>query len=128
MQAVTTYRHRPLHLLPLALLAIALQVLLPVLAVRAVAVAADPLGHVAICSADPGTSAPDGGDHEPGRHAHCPLCQIAATAGATLVAGQASVPQPARIAAALVADPSQSAGPRGPPEHRHRARAPPRFS
>jgi len=127
MRAVTTYRHRSLNVLPLALLAIVLQVFLPALAVRAVS-AGLPVVHLTICSADPGTSAPNGGDHVPGQHAHCPLCQIAASASPTLVAGQAALPPPARSAAAVIADPAESAGPRGPPEHRHRARAPPRFS
>jgi len=116
-----------LHVLPLALLAIVLQVFLPALAVRAVS-AALPVGGLTICSAAPGPSGPDGGGHVPGKQAHCPLCQIAASASATLVAGQVSVPRPVRIAAAVVADPAESVGPRGPPEHRHRARAPPRFS
>ena len=117
-----------MRFLPLAFLAVALQILLPATIMRVALSAADPLGHVAICGVDPGTGGPADRGHGPGHQLHCPLCQMAVTGGIALQPIASDLPPPRRGDVIAVADPAESAGPRGPPEYRHRARAPPRLS
>jgi hypothetical protein len=114
--------------MPLAILALAVQLLLPVGMVRAAVAAADPFGHRTICRVTPAD--PAGTDDGKSSHApsHCPLCLLAAHSGALLAAGTAAVPMPGAARPAMLSDPAQSAGPRGPPLWRPGARAPPRIS
>jgi len=85
-------RQRLRGLIPILLLALMVQILAPIGATWAVAIAAsDPLGAAEICHSDPNGSSPR--DDHRGQHLHdgCALC-CAAQAGASL-----DTPQPVSI-------------------------------
>ncbi|MEJ0019660.1 MAG: DUF2946 family protein [Acetobacteraceae bacterium] len=106
------------------LLAIALQIVLPIVSFAAMAATFDPLDHAAICgtpSSNDGTGGLPGNDHA----CICPVCQVAGTQQLALTSTVADVPRAVAAFVPTVFDPAQSAGPRGPPLHRPRARSPP---
>ena len=115
-------------LLRTGLLAVALQICLPVAMLRLVAARFDPLGHVALCLAsasNDGASSDDGGIPSP-RHGNiCPVCQIAATPLLALLDNPSALSLPSLVTRRIASDPAQSAGPRGPPQRGVQARAPP---
>jgi hypothetical protein len=123
---VRTYRQ--LLVLPVFLLAIALQVSLPAAMVRAAAEFA-PLVHAAICSGSTDDDPADAGS-TPRQHKHnlCPACQITAAPHAALATEPAIVRPIVLVAERSVFDPSQSVGPRGPPRYGPQARARPSLS
>ncbi len=116
------------RLLP-AILAIALQIILPVSMVHAMGAALDPLDHAVICLAG---TAQNGADAEPGapphQHMVCPVCHVAAATPAAIIPQLLAEPAPSAGPTIAPADPAQSAGPRGPPSYRPGARAPPLHS
>jgi hypothetical protein len=115
------------RLWPVALLAVALQLVLPVAMLRAVAAGLDPLGSVMVCVADPADQ-PASGDGVP-RHTHaCPLCPAAPTDQVGLTQAAPGAPMPRSLAVAAVADPARSPGPRGPPTLWPPSRGPPAVS
>jgi hypothetical protein len=109
-------------------LAILVQVMLPAAMVRAAAALALTDGAT-ICS----TSSNDGlseVDGAPGQHQHnlCLACQVSATPHAILVTEPSAAQTIVVVTERIVFDPSQSAGPRGPPRIGTPARAPPSLS
>jgi hypothetical protein len=107
--------------MPIMFLAIALQVLLPVAMVRSFAATLDPFSHSTICSTEPTNS----GGSAQHKHTLCPVCQFAAASDVALPASVTELPLPAVRSGPTVADPAQSAGPRGPPHSRPPATGPP---
>ena len=114
------------RLWPVALLAIALQVILPVAMIRAAVASFDPLGHATICVSDPADNpTQDGG----AKHNHaCPICPAAVGQAAVLTDLPRIVPTPSVQVVATVSDPGRSPGPRGPPTGLPPSRAPPHHS
>lgn len=119
----TPVTRRWLPALSLFLLAIAVQLSLPVTMVGALAAALDPFGHETICSA----AGPGGASGGPAQHhgAVCPICQVAATAQATLPAPAAAVAPCFATAQRIDAEPAQAPAPRGPPHLRPPTTGPP---
>ncbi len=121
---------RPFTALPAFLLAIALQICLPIAMIRAGALF-DPGNHATICvaaSPDGGTTG-DPGVPEDHRHgAQCPLCQIATAVDPVTLSAAPVLPLPPHVLVETLADPAHSAGPRGPPLYAPRARGPPSLS
>jgi hypothetical protein len=108
------------------LLAVALQVVLPVAMMRAAVAGFDPLGHATICVTDPGDAPAQGGG---AKHNHaCPLCPAAVGQNAVLTDTPRIVPAPSIQVVATVRDPGRSPGPRGPPTGLPPSRAPPHHS
>lgn len=115
-------------LLPFALLAVLLQVVLPVAMIGAAARALDPLGGMTICQ--PGTESmpsPDGGGQSDHNHP-CPICPSGISYAATAQAPSAAWLVPPRVAASRYADPALSPNPRAPPTAWRHSRAPPVLS
>lgn len=107
------------------MLAIALQVMLPVAMIRAAVATLDPFGNLTICVSDPADGAGSGG--VPGtvhRHA-CPTCPITVAPTALPATLSAGVPLPGLRVVATVVDPGRAPGPRGPPALWPPTRAPP---
>ena len=108
------------------LLALAMQIILPINVMRATAAMLDVAAHGTICSA----TATDETDRNqvPGGHTHivCAACQVVAHphAGAP-PATVALLPPVPLVLPPTGRDPSQSVGPRGPPHVTPPARAPP---
>lgn len=102
-------------------LAIVLQVLLPVAMVRSFAATLDPFSHSTICSTEP----TDSGGPAQHKHTLCPVCQFAPESDIALPTSSAEPPLPTPRSAPTVANPAQSAGPRGPPHTHPPATGPP---
>lgn len=118
-------------LVPAYLLASTFQIMLPLIAIKAMAAAMDPLNHAEICQVAPSDST-TGGDTgnapQAPHHCFCPICQVISSAPFALVADTIELRMPAQFAGPVLRDPAQSAGPRGPPFHKPRARSPPSFA
>ena len=117
--------------LPAGLLAVALQICLPIVMFRVVVTSFDPLDQAAICHASTSNDSGigDSGDI-PNQHHHnvCPLCQISSTSHMALLSVPVGLLAPSLLTERIVSDPAQSAGPRGPPLRGVQARAPPAIS
>jgi hypothetical protein len=119
--------HRQLFALPLFLLAIWMQALLPVVLVEA-AVAAAHAEHVITCSSSFDDENDTGGAPADHQHRFCPGCHFASASHAILLTATPVVPQLGLLPDPVVIDPAPSAGPRGPPRFRPPPRAPPAFA
>jgi DUF2946 family protein len=116
-------------LFPVSILAIVLQICLPVVAVRAAAASFDPFDNLALCHAsDDGRTGDDGRIPDQHHHNICPLCQVAPTPHVALLSVPITLPVPSLVSSRRISDPAQSAGPRGPPFRGVQARAPPVIS
>jgi len=114
-------------LLPLAVLALVLQVMAPGVASAAAARMADPFSNLPICSTDLGG---ERGPQAPGQApAHdCQLCTVCSVATTGAPPTTEEPPAPAALHAAAPWPVLESAGPRGPPRPAAQARAPPAAS
>lgn len=117
-------------LLPFAWLVVLVQLLLPLMAVQAMArIANDPFARPDICAmADRMDAAEDDPAAPAHSHLACPICQTGGVAEVALPVPEASVPARRDVAVAVHRDPAHATGPRGPPVHRPGARAPPALS
>lgn len=115
--------------LPVALLALILQILAPVGAsMSAAATLADPLAGVEICHADPkSTSAPQGGDHHAGSF-DCMLCCLSHAGGALDTPFPIALAGPARLVIRVVWQGQALDLPHAIARVTAQARAPPRLS
>jgi len=120
--------YRQLFVLQVFLLALVVQVMLPAAMVRAAAAFALTDGAT-ICSTSSNDGLHDVGGG-PGQHKHtlCLACQVSATSHPVLVTESPVTQTIAVVTGRIVFDPSQSAGPRGPPRIGPPARAPPTLS
>jgi len=115
-------------LFPIAFLAIALQVLLPVAMIQRASAALDPLSHATLCLTSPAdATAPDGGAPS-GHTGACPLCPTAITQVVVLPVGAPVIFKPIPRVVARYADPALSPAPRAPPAAWPDSRAPPTIS
>lgn len=100
---VVAMRRQFERLLPIALLALLLQLLAPVGASWiAAAAVADPLQGVEICHADPGTAAPDQGHDRDACRIECLLCCVLHAGGALDTPGAVHLVPPWPVATAAI--------------------------
>ena len=115
-------------LLPVCLLAIVLQIMLPLAMIKALVVEADPLNRAVICHSAPTDDTSTDGSSRLPRSSHdcaCPVCHVGGNKQIALTVAQVRIPVPSQVAELSVLDRAQSTGPRGPPLDRPRARSPP---
>lgn len=113
---------------PACVLAVVLQIMLPLAMVSTLATSVDPLYGVAIChstTADDASGNSPGAPAEPSHQCICPVCHLGGSNVIALIPGAASIPLLPPLAELSAFDPAQSVGPRGPPLDRPRARSPP---
>lgn len=113
--------------LPIAMLAVVLQMFLPIAAARALAASVDPLRDVSACVAAANQPSSDGGS-VPIRGHECPLCPLALAQCAMLPAQSPGLPKPYAHTVRTIGDRTSSPNPRGLPTAWPNSRAPPAFS